>query len=66
MDRLWIPEKSEGPATVVEFLGLTLVAENMVIHIPMDKLQDTADIITKMVETVVPAGKSFIKCIFQA
>ena len=28
------PEKSEGPATVKEFLGLTLDTENMVISIP--------------------------------
>ena len=78
------PEKSEGPATVVEFLGLTLDTDNMVICIPQDKLQDIAHIITKMVKTrkatswelqslagklnfiakVVPAGKSFIKCIY--
>ena len=80
------PEKSEGPSTVIEFLGLTLDIDNMVIHIPQDKLQDIAQIITKMVKTrktmswelqslagklnfvikVVPAGKCFIKCIYQA
>ena len=45
------PEKSEGPATVLEFLGLTLDTEQMVIHIPKDKLQDIVCIITKMVKT---------------
>ena len=79
------PEKSEDPATVVGFLELTLDTDSMVICIPQDKLQDIADIITKMVKTrkatswelqslagklnfiakVVPAGKSFIKCIYQ-
>ena len=45
------PEKSEGPTIVVEFLGLTLDTDNMVIHIPQDKLQDITQIITKMVKT---------------
>ena len=78
-------EKSEGPATVVEFLGLTIDTDNMVIHILQDKLQDTVQIITKMVKTrkavswelqslagklnfftkAVPAGKCFIKWIYQ-
>ena len=35
-------EKSEGLATMVEFLGLTLDTDNKVIHIPQDKLQDIA------------------------
>ena len=45
------PEKSEGPAIVVEILGLILDTEHMVICIPQDKLQDIAHIITKMVKT---------------
>ena len=45
------PEKSEGPATVVEFLGSILDTEQMVIHIPEDKLQDISEIITKMIKT---------------
>ena len=45
------PEKSEGLTTVVEFLGLTLDTDNMVICIPQDKLQDITQIITKMVKT---------------
>ena len=45
------PEKSEGPTMVVEFLGLTLDTDNMVIYIPQDKLQDITKIITKMVKT---------------
>ena len=45
------PEKSEGLATVAEVLMLTLDTENMVKHIPKDKLQDIAEIITKMVKT---------------
>ena len=80
------PEKSEGPATVVEFLGLMIDTEHMVICIPQDKLQDIAHIITKMIKTrkatswelqslagklnfitkAVPAGKCFVKCIYQA
>ena len=44
------PEKSEGPATVVEFLGLRLDTEQMIIHIPEDKLQDIAGIIAKMIK----------------
>ena len=42
------PEKSEGPATVVEFLGLMIDTELMVFRIPQDKLQDIAHIITKI------------------
>ena len=44
------PEKLEGPATVVEFLGLTLDTEHMIIHIPEDKLEDIAGIIAKMIK----------------
>ena len=44
------PEKSEDLATMVEFLGLTLDTNYMVIHIPPDKLQDIAQIISKMVK----------------
>ena len=80
---LW---RNEGPATVMEVLGLTLDTENMVICIPQDKLHDIADIINKMIKTrkatswewqslagklnfvtkAMPAGKSFIKHIYQA
>ena len=34
------PDKSEGPATVIKFLGLTLDTSLMVIRVPSDKLQD--------------------------
>ena len=80
------PEKLEGPATVVEFLGLMFDTDYMVICIPPDKLQDIMQIILKMVKKrnhklwelqslagklnfitkVVPAGKCFIKHIYQA
>ena len=42
------PEKSEGP--VVEFLGLTIDTNSMVIRIPNDKLQDIAQIVSKMIK----------------
>ena len=80
------PEKLESPATVVEFLGLILDTEHMIIHFPQNKLQDIAGIIAKMIKArkvtswelqslagklnfiakAVPAGKSFIKQIYQA
>ena len=44
------PEKSEGPSTVVKFLGLTIDTNSMVIRIPHDKLQDTVKIISKMIK----------------
>ena len=44
------PEKSEGPATVVELLGLTLDTEHIIIHISEDKLQDIAGIIAMMIK----------------
>ena len=44
-------EKSECLSIVVEFLGLTLDTEQMVICIPKDKLQDITQIITKMIKT---------------
>ena len=79
-------EKSEGPSTVVEFLGLTIDTNYMVIWILHDKLHDIARIISKMVKQrkatswelqslvgklnfvtkAVPAGKCFIKRIYQA
>ena len=45
------PEKSEGRATVVEFLVLTLNTDYMIIHIPPVKLQDIVQIILKMVKS---------------
>ena len=45
------PEKSEGPATVVEFLGLMIDTVLMMICIPQDKLKDIAHIMTKMIKT---------------
>ena len=44
------PEKSEGPASVVDFLGLTLNTNLMVIHIPQDKLTEMTQIINKMIK----------------
>ena len=81
-----VPEKSEGSSTIVEFLGLTLDTELMVVHIPAEKLQDIKTIIGKMLKSrkatswelqsiagklnfvtkAVPAGKCFIKRIYEA
>ena len=44
-------DKSEGPATVIEFLGLTTDSNLMVVHIPQDKLNDIFIILTKMIHS---------------
>ena len=44
------PEKLEGPVVVVEFLGLTLDPQFMVIWVPQDKLKDILQIISKMIK----------------
>ena len=36
-------EKTEGPTTIIEYLGLTIDTEKMVIKIPCDKIQELND-----------------------
>jgi RNA polymerase-interacting CarD/CdnL/TRCF family regulator len=41
-ERLGVPianEKTEGPTTILEYLGLTIDTQNMVVKIPADKVK---------------------------
>ena len=44
-------DKVEGPTTVIEFLGLTIDSNLMVVHVPQDKLHDISAILTKMIHS---------------
>ena len=40
-------KKTEGPCTVLEYLGLTIDTEKMLIKVPSDKIQKVLDLIEK-------------------
>ena len=44
-------DKAEGPTTVIEFLGLTIDSNLMVVRVPQDKLHDISAILTKMIRS---------------
>ena len=40
-------KKTQGPCTVLEYLGLTIDTEKMLIKVPSDKIQKVLDLIEK-------------------
>jgi hypothetical protein len=50
-------EKTEGPTTILEYLGLTIDTQNMVVKIPTDKVKELLD----QIKTVASAKKVTLK-----
>jgi hypothetical protein len=50
-------EKTEGPTTILEYLGLTIDTQNMVVKIPTDKVKELLD----QIKTVASAKKVALK-----
>jgi hypothetical protein len=50
-------EKTEGPTTILEYLGLTIDTQNMVVKIPADKVKE----LLNQIKTVASAKKVTFK-----